>query len=136
MDLFLFRTHFRAGTNGMLFHKQHFICFCVELPWLCNEQNTSCIPDGVYELERCYSLEFGHHIRVKKVPERCGILFRSSIAAGDCSSGAIIPFIRLEGVGKGSGSKEALHKVLMRMEAARSEGECFFLTVESVHGGR
>lgn len=136
MDLFLHRTHFRAGTNGMLFQKQHFICFTVELPWRCNEQNTSCIPDGVYELERCYSLEFGHHIRVKKVPERCGILFRSSIAAGDCSSGAIIPVLRLEGIGKGSGSNEALHKVLMRMEAARSEGRCFFLTVESVHSGR
>jgi hypothetical protein len=136
MDFFLFRTHFRAGTNGMLFHKQHFICFCVELPWRCNEENTSCIPDGVYELERCYSLEFGHHIRVKKVPERCGILFRCAIASGNDSSGAIVPTLRLEGVGKGSGSKEALHKVLMRMEAGRSEGELFFLTVESVHSGR
>jgi hypothetical protein len=87
-------------------------------------------------MERCYSLEFGHHIRVKRVPERCGILFRSSIAAGDCSSGAIIPVLRLEGIGKGSGSNEALHKVLMRMEAARSDGKSFFLTVESVHSGR
>lgn len=136
MDLFLHRTHFRAGTNGMLFHKQHFICFCMELPLCSNQGANSCIPDGVYELERCYSLEFGHHIRVKKVPERCGILFRSSIAAGENSSGAIIPVLRLEGIGKGSGSKEALHKVLMRMEAARSAGECFFLTVESVFSGR
>ena len=136
MDFFLFRTHFRAGTNGMLFHKQHFICFCMELPLCCNQGDNSCIPDGVYELERCYSLEFGHHIRVKKVPDRCGILFRSSIAAEENSSGAIIPVLRMEGIGKGSGSKEALHKVLMRMEAVRGEGEPFFLTVESVHGGR
>lgn len=136
MDLFLHRTHFRAGTNGMLFHKQHFICFCLELPLCCNQGDNSCIPDGVYELERCYSLEFGHHIRVKKVPERCGVLFRSSIVAGENSFGAIIPVLRLEGIGNGSGSKEALHKVLMRMEAGRSEGGAFFLTVESVHSGR
>lgn len=136
MDLFLFRTHFKAGTNGMLFHKQHFICFCVELPWRCNVADISCIPDGVYELECCYSLEFGHHIRILNVPDRCGILFRPMPNLGEVSPGTIVPVVRLEGIGKGSGSKEALHRLLMRMEAGRSNGKSFFLTIESVHGGR
>lgn len=136
MDLFLFRTHFRAGTNGMLFHKQHFICFCIELPLRCNQRDNSCIPDGVYELERCYSLEFGHHVRVLKVPERCGILFRAGTISSDDLAGGIIPVQQLAGIGKGYGSKAALHKVLMRMEAGRSDGKSFFLTVQSVHSGR
>lgn len=136
MDLFLHRTHFRAGTNGMLFHKQHFICFCIELPLCCNQGDNSCIPDGVYELERCYSLEFGHHIRVRHVTERCGILFRPGTTVRDDLAGSIIPVEQLTGIGKGYGSKAALHKVLMRMEAAGSVGQPFFLTIESVHSGR
>ncbi|MDN3725130.1 DUF5675 family protein [Aequorivita sp. SDUM287046] len=136
MELFLFRSHFRAGTNGMLFHKQHFICFSIELPLRCNQENDTCIPDGVYELERCYSLEFGHHLRVLKVPERCGILFRAGTNQLEDLKGAIIPVMQLAGIGKGYGSTEALHKLLLRMEAASTVGQSFFLTVSSVLGGR
>src|SRR5690606_20450985 len=136
MDLFLFRTHFRAGTNGMLFHKQHFICFCIEPPLRTNEGGNSCIPDGVYELKRSYSLEFRHHVRVLKVPERCGILMRAATAGNQDLKAAIMPVLQLEGMGKGSGSAEALHKVLMRMEAAGSASGPFFLTVTSVQSGR
>lgn len=136
MVLFLHRTHFRAGTNGMLFHKQHFICFCMEQPLIPNQSDLSCIPDGVYELELCFSLEFGHHLRVLSVPQRCGILVRSWDHSKEISAGAIVPVLRLEGIGKGSSSHEALHKVLMLLEAGKGEGESFFLTVESVHSGR
>ena len=136
MDLYLFRTHFRAGTNGMLFHKQHFICFCIELPLRLKQGNNSCISDGVYVLERCYSLQLGHHVRVARGAERCGILFRADTVEPDEVAGSIIPVEQVTGIGKGMGAKSALHKMLMRMEAVGKAGEPFFLTVTSVHSGR
>lgn len=137
MEFYLFRTHFKAGTNGMLFHKQHFICFCIEAPWRCNQSDTSCIPDGVYEMRPSYSLQFGHQVRLLNVPGRCGILLRAD-ASNKCvdAKGALIVVQQLCGIGIGLGSKEAMHKVLMRMEAARSVGQTFFLTVVSEHTGR
>lgn len=136
MDLFLYRTHFREGTNGMLFHKQHFICFCVELPWRCNIEHVSCIPDGVYELEPFYSLNVGHHLRVLNVDSRNGILVRSLSANAENSKGAIVPVLKLDGIGKGSRSKEALHKILLRLEACRSVGKSYFITISSAQSGR
>lgn len=136
MDLHLYRTHFRAGTNGMLFFKQHFICFTIELPWVANRRDISCIPDGSYELEPFYSVRFGHHIRLKRVPERSGILIHAANDALKELRGCIAPVTALSGIGKGLESRKALNRLLIKLEAVRNPGEGVFLTVGSVHSGR
>jgi hypothetical protein len=49
-------------------------CFCMELPWLNNEHNISCIPSGVYDVIK-YSYK-GHPnvFWIKDVPGREGIM--------------------------------------------------------------
>lgn len=136
MDLFLHRTHFRAGTNGVLFHRHLFICFTIELPWLANRRGESCIPDGVYEIEPFYSVRFGNHIRLKEVADRTGILIHPANDASKELRGCIAPVTQLTGIGKGLDSRRALEKVLLKMEAARNPGQAVFLTVSSEHSGR
>lgn len=136
MDLHLHRTHYRAGTIGVLFHKQHFLCFCIELPWRANRPNTSCIPDGVYELERFHSPTFGHHLLVKGVPDRLGILIHPANDAEKELRGCIAPVMQLTGIAKGLSSRQALEKVMLRIEGVLEPGEAVFLVVGSEHAGR
>lgn len=136
MDLYLHRTHYKAGTNGILFHKQHFLCFCIELPWVANRQNTSCIPDGTYELETFYSPDFEHHLRLKDVPDRMGILIHPANDALKELRGCIAPVSQLTGIAKGLGSRQAMQKVMLRIEAVLEPGEAVFLTVGSEHSGK
>lgn len=48
----------------------------VERPWLDNQRNVSCIPDGTYTVKRINSPKFGKRCwEVTKVPDRSHILF-------------------------------------------------------------
>lgn len=136
MDFYLHRTHYRAGTNGALFHKNQFLCFCIELPWQLNQRNTSCIPDGTYELETFYSPTFNHHFLVKGVSGRSGILIHPANDALSELRGCIAPVSQLNGIGKGLGSRQALDKLLMRVEGFREPGEMVTLTILSELSGR
>ncbi len=40
------------GTFGRLKLPNGFTCYTVERPWLSNKQRESCIPDGIYTLEK------------------------------------------------------------------------------------
>lgn len=135
MDFFLYRNHYRSGTNGELFHKQHFVCFCIELPWRANRKDVSSIPDGIYELEPFYSPTHGHHIRIKNVPDRSGILFHVANNALKELRGCIAPVSQLSGIGAGLNSRLALNKLLLRLHAIREGGGPVFLTISSEHRG-
>jgi hypothetical protein len=136
MDLFLHRTHYSTGTNGSFYHKNQFLCFAIELPWLANRQNVSCIPDGTYEVKLFYSLHFGHHFLVKKVPNRSAILIHPANDAIAELRGCIAPVSQLTGIGKGLGSRKALDSLIRRTEAFREANEAVFLTIRSVFSGR
>ncbi|MDC8000119.1 DUF5675 family protein [Aequorivita todarodis] len=136
MDLFLHRTHYRTGTNGGLFHRNRFLCFSIELPWHVNQHNISCIPDGTYELEIFYSIQFKHHLLVKGVPQRSGILILPANDVLNELGGCIAPVSQLTGIGKGLGSRKALDLLILRIEAFREPGEAVFLTICSEHCGR
>ncbi|MDP2687035.1 MAG: DUF5675 family protein [Aequorivita sp.] len=136
MDFFLHRTHYRAGTNGSLFHKNQLLCFSIELPWRANKRNISCIPDGIYELEPFYSLQFKHHLLVKGVPNQSGILMHPANDATSELCGCIAPVLQLTGIGKGLGSRKALDLLVLRIEAFREPGEAVFLNVSSEFSGR
>lgn len=135
MDLFLQRTHYRLGTNGMLFHKSQFLCFCIELSWGQNHRTRSCIPDGIFELEAFYSPHFGHHFLLKNVPDRTGILIHPANDASSELQGSIAPVSQLTGIARGLGSRRALQNLILRTEAFREIGEPLFLTISSVHSG-
>jgi hypothetical protein len=52
-----------------------FTCKTLELRWLENKRNVSCIPEGTYEVDRTFSMKFGRYVyRLKNVKERDGIL--------------------------------------------------------------
>ena len=55
-------------TLGRLFYED-FQCFTLELPWLDNQKNISCIPEGTYEYFKRISPSRGREIiQLKDVP--------------------------------------------------------------------
>ena len=70
MNLILHRAYFEEGTNSALFCNGQFLGFAIELPWLKNQRNVSCIPEGEYELKARYSKKFKHHLHIADVKGR------------------------------------------------------------------
>lgn len=69
-------------TQGRLYlyngeAEQLFSCCTLELPWLENEKNISCIPAGNYHIRQRYSYRFRDHWHVENVPDRSMILIHS-----------------------------------------------------------
>lgn len=58
--------------NGLL---KLFECKTLELPWLNNKKQTSCIPTGTYHVIKHNSPTFGKCFKVLDVPGRADILF-------------------------------------------------------------
>src|SRR5690554_1292058 len=131
MELQLFRNQFEGGTNGALFYQGKFICFMIELPWKENARNVSCIPDGRYELALWYTDRFKHHLVVKNVPGRSGILVHPANDAMRELRGCLAPVTHLTGIGTGVYSRKALDKLLMFIERCRMKKEPLFLTITS-----
>jgi len=60
-------------TLGLLKYKDLSL-FTLELPWLDNKQNISCIPKGIYNITIHDSLKFKKCIKIWDVPNRTDIL--------------------------------------------------------------
>lgn len=131
MELQLLRNQFEGGTNGALFYQRKFICFMIELPWKENAQNISCIPDGRYELELWFTSRFKHHLVVKNVPGRSGILVHAANNAAKELRGCLAPVTHLTGIGTGILSRKALDKLLLIFERCRKKKEPMILTITS-----
>lgn len=54
-----------------------FSCYTLELPWINNQQNISCIPAGTYECIKHVSPKFGDCISIKNVAGRSHILIHA-----------------------------------------------------------
>lgn len=70
-------------TLGILFFikgdGQLFVCKTLELPWLNNQRNISCIPPGIYTCEWNYSPKFQKETyEIRNVPDRTGIRIHSA----------------------------------------------------------
>ncbi len=74
MELELCRAYDPDGTNGELRCNGKLVCYTIELPWLQNQHNISCIPEGRYELKKRFVQKFGPHLLVVDVPDRSWIL--------------------------------------------------------------
>jgi len=64
-------------TRGVIRMGSHIICHTLELPWLRNEKNVSCIPEGIYPCWKAKSEKFGDVFYIDHVFNRSGILIHS-----------------------------------------------------------
>ncbi len=131
MELVLHRTYYEEGTNSALFYNSKFLGFAIELSWLNNQRNISCIPEGKYELKARYSKKFKHHLHILNVKGRSLILLHPANNAKRELRGCIAPVTQLNGIGKGSYSKPLLQKLVSLCYQAFDRNETVLLTIKS-----
>ncbi|PPK92774.1 hypothetical protein LY01_02860 [Nonlabens xylanidelens] len=131
MNVLLHRTYYKEGTNSALFYNGLFLGFAIELPWLNNQRNVSCIAEGVYELKARYSAKFKHHLYIVDVKGRSLILLHSANNAKRELRGCIAPVTQLTGIGKGINSKPLLQKLVSLCYQAFDRNEKVLLTIKS-----
>jgi hypothetical protein len=128
MDLELIRRYDPDGTNGAL---KLVVCNTIELPWLRNQRNISCIPEGRYELKKRVTKKRGQHLLVLNVKGRDGILIHSANDARKELRGCIAPVTTLTGPGKGSQSRLANERLKALVLEALERNEKVFITIKS-----
>lgn len=131
MELILKRCYFEKGTNGALFINNQFICFTIELPWLNNKKNMSCIPEGCYQVEPRYSVKFRNHLQIMNVPDRSLILIHTANVALRDLEGCIAPVSQLSGIGTGWSSRLSLDKLLLICHQVFERKENLSLIIKS-----
>ena len=112
MQIIINRTYHPTGTNGTLTINGVFICFTIELPWLNNLPQISCIPEGEYKVVPRFSKKHGRHLIIKDVPGRALILFHPANNAQKELKGCIAPVTVNTGPGEGSASRQAFNKLM------------------------
>src|ERR1700749_1092871 len=91
MNITILRSYFATGTNGRLFINGVFQYYTIELPWLNNKPQASCIPEGSYLLEKRWSQKHGNHLLVTCVKDRALILIHAANDALHELKGCIAP---------------------------------------------
>ena len=130
MKLEIIRSCFTNGTNGIIYNNKQFICYCIELPWLQNKPQFSCIPLGSYRIVCRYSLRHKAHLMLMNVPARALILIHPANDALAQLRGCIAPVSVLTGQGKGTGSRVAFKKLLNLVTKSLEAGPVF-ITIKS-----
>jgi len=81
MKVIISRYYGKNETLGSLFVfsglKVEYRCKTIELPNNGNQKYTSCIPEGVYDVEKYTSEKHGQCFHILDVPNRSDILFHS-----------------------------------------------------------
>lgn len=77
-------------TLGLIFSPSNIVFHSLELPWKNNEHKISCIPKGIYDVEKRYSEKYGWHFHVLNVPDRDMILVHVGNYFSDIK-GCILP---------------------------------------------
>ena len=92
-------------------------CKTLELPWLDNTPQVSCIPAGKYVCRRLVSSKFGETFQVCDVPNRQGILFHAGNSAPKDTRGCILLGVGAEISGNNAYllSSRAAMKTFMQM---------------------
>ena len=106
-------SYSKKGTYGVLVYNEVPIAVTLELPWKDNSPNVSCIPCGMYSVERYDSAKFGRCLKLMDVPNRYGILIHSGNTLSD-SEGCILVGSMFEGDAV-SHSKYALGLLLAKL---------------------
>jgi len=98
MKVIISRTYNKDETLGTMMvmegERPLYKCKTIELPDNGNQHNTSCIPEGIYEVVKFNSEKRGECFLIKDVPDRTGILIHiGNFAAGNKvdTLGCILP---------------------------------------------
>jgi hypothetical protein len=108
----LVRTYGDKETVGRIYFNGVEICQSIELPWLDNMTNKSCIPEGEYKLQHRHTEKYGDHLLIENVPGRTWILFHPANHAKKELRGCIAPVMEIR-AGHGMFSKVAI-QILLR----------------------
>ena len=131
MELELIRTYHPDGTNGEIRYNNARLCHSIELPWLNNRPQLSCIPEGRYELVIRFSHRFQWHLQLKNVKGRDLILIHPANNAKKELRGCIAPVSILASPGKGYKSRMAFELLFGIVFPALDRNEPVFLHIKS-----
>ena len=132
MELELIRSYYPTGTNGEISLNGERVCYSIELPWLENKSQVSCIPEGKYELTIRYSEHLKWHLQVMNVKNRALILIHPANDAVKELKGCIAPVSILKSPGKGLLSLIAFEKLKAIVFPVLDQNEQVFLIIKSV----
>lgn len=130
MELILKRKYHSKGTNGKLYYNGQLVCHTIELPWLHNRMNVSCIPEGIYQLVKRNTAKRGDHLALVNVSGRSGILIHPANNALKELRGCIAPVTTLDAPGIGSASRKATSKLESLLFGALDHGEEVLLNIQ------
>lgn len=126
------RIYHHRGVNGILRINGDIVCYTIELPWLDNRQNASCIPEGRYQLLARKSKNNGNHLWLQNVPDRSLILIHPANNAARELRGCIAPVSALTGQGEGEASKAAMRKLLAQVTPFLKAEQEVWLQIETL----
>lgn len=129
MHIMLYRSYYAAGVNGELYIEGALVCYTIELPWLDNQPNRSCIPEGTYVLKKRFSQRHGRHLQLEAVKARSLILIHPANNAVKELRGCIAPVTTLTGPGKGILSRMAFERLTGKVYAAMQAGQPVLMTI-------
>lgn len=132
MVLVLNRTYFPEGTQGTLEWNGTIVCHAIELPWLENQKQISCVPEGEYVLQKRFSPKFQWHLHLKNVPGRDLILIHPANDAKTELMGCIAPVTKHTGIGKGSSSRKAMEKLKALVYPVLERNEVVKIKIQSM----
>jgi hypothetical protein len=115
MKVVLQRTYYSQGTHGTILVDGIPVCETIELPWLNNQRQVSCIPEGSYMLRKRFNQKFKWHLALEAVKGRSGILIHPANDAKKELLGCIAPVLYHTGIGKGVYSRKSLDLLLMKL---------------------
>jgi hypothetical protein len=133
--MLIVRTDYgKRQTKGQLYLYDGFAqvlhCATLELPWLENTRQISCIPEGCYEVVKRESAKFAEHFHITNIPNRSYVLIHAgnfyTQIEGCILVGSKHRDINHDGLRDVVHSKVTLHKILNEMP------ESFTLKITSI----
>ncbi len=131
MIIILHRSYLTSGTQGVLMCEGKMLAFTIELPWLNNVRQRSCIPEGTYNLSIAENQRFGKHLKIEKVPNRDAILIHPANDALRELRGCLAPVSYLSGLTSGGASRKAMEKLMELAEKAANNHSELLLKITS-----
>ncbi len=131
MVIELGRTYYTEWTKGLITINNVIVSNSLELPWLDNRRNVSCIPEGIYPIQKRHSPRFRDHLLIRDVPGRDYILLHPANDASEELRGCIAPVMQLVGSDKGSYSRIALELIMANLAQVNYQN-CFIKIYESL----